>query len=266
MRPLAIVPTYLSSPEDLEVVTECLESLRRTAPAETLDVLAVDDCSPETVQVDALESVSLKLAFELVRKEENTGFSSTVNVGLRRALEAGQDAVLVNADLEFIQPGWVEVMQAQRCLRTDGLASVVGGLLLYPSGLIQHAGIYFSVLHRHFDHIFKYAPMSLPEAQSPNSCPVTGALQFIRHECLTTVGVYDEEFKMGWEDVDYCLRTVFSGRECVYQPAIKAWHHESLFRGRGSEKVERWQNESWKRMMEKWLTTTNLAEFCPPVA
>lgn len=254
--PLLIIPTFMRQPDDLEVTLITLESLRQTE--EKASVLVVDDCSPATALVDALETHAGRLDFVMHRKPENSGFSKTVNVGLNQALHEGRDAVLVNADLEFIEP-WLEAMVGQR--DTQGRpASVVGALLLYPMGLIQHAGIYFSFLTRTFDHRYRFAPGELPEAQLSTLCPVTGALQFIRHECLEHVGVYDETFSMAYEDVDYCLRVFESGRDCIYSPRVRAVHHESLFRGRADAKVNEWQNASWMRLMEKHRTT-NMARW-----
>ena len=54
---------------------------------------------------------------------------------------------------------------------------------------------------------------------------------------LERVGPYDPEFRMGYEDVDYCLRVFQAGFACVYEPAISAIHHESLFRSRPDEKL-----------------------------
>lgn len=224
--------------------------------------MIVDDCSPVQALVDELELAARKHGAQLHRKTENNGFAKTVNVGLRKALHNDLDAVLVNADIEFIDEGWLGVMQHQARSDGSGLASVVGAKLLYPNGLIQHGGIFFSLLHRTFAHIHQYAPQDLPEAQTAKRCPVTGALQFIRHECLKDVGLYDEQFSMGWEDVDYCLRVFRSGRECVYQPKVKAFHYESLFRGRRSPKVEKWQRESQQYLMRKWAGTS-FTEFVP---
>ena len=249
-KSLIVVPTYLVAPRDLEVTIEMLASLRKTEP--DAEVLLVDDGSPAAPLLDELAAASERLQAELVRKPENEGFSKAVNVGLRRALEEGKHAVLVNADIEFIDRGWLGRMEAQLRQAGDGQAAVVGGLLLYPSGLIQHAGIFFSLLHRCFDHIYKFAPADLPEAQFARACPVTGALQFIRHETLAHVGLYDERFHLGWEDVDYCIRTFMAGGECVMQPKVRAYHHESMFRGRPSPKVEDWQNRSWLYFMEKY--------------
>ena len=250
-RPLGVIPSFMREPRDAEVLVECLRSIQATAARE-LDVLVVDDGSPALALVDRLAALRGPLGFELVRTTENSGFARTVNVGLRRALETGRNAILVNADIVFREPGWVARMVHQEGIDSPRRAAVVGALLLYPSGLIQHAGIYFSLLTRTFDHLYKYGPGDLPEAHVAAARPVTGALQFIRHETLTNVGLYDEGFRLGWEDVDYCLRVLLSGRECVYQPAVCAIHHEMLFRGRADDRIRRWTAESFARLLRKY--------------
>lgn len=259
-KPLGVVPTYLSEPADLEVLLDLLRSIARTAP--DLEVLLVDDRSPAQALVDEIPADIDGLKLEVCRRPLNEGFARTVNVGLQRALKEGRDAVLINADVEFIEPGWLDRMLAQPRQDDTGPAEVVGGLLLYPTGLIQHAGIFFSLLHRAFDHRFKYGPGDLPEAQDAYRCPVTGALQLIRHKTLIEVGLYDEGFRLGWEDVDYCIRVFQAGGECVYQPTVRAYHYESMFRGRPSPKVADWQRRSWIYFTEKYKRTS-FAEWVP---
>lgn len=262
-KPLAVIPTYVKDPRGLEATLVTLETLHETAGSE-VDVLVVDDASPVPALVDEIEAATSRLQAELVRLDENNGFSTTVNVGLRRAMDESRDAILVNADIEFIEPGWVDLMREQPTWDGERLASVVGGLLLYPNYLIQHGGIFFSLLHRQFGHIYQYAPHDLPEAQRARRCPVTGALQFIRAGTLAQVGLYDEDFRMGYEDVDFCVRVFLAGGECVYQPRVRALHHESLFRGEAApgSRLERWQHESWVHFMHKWRTQS-FAEWVP---
>jgi GT2 family glycosyltransferase len=253
---LAIVPSFVRTEQDLEVMLRCLVSLTVTAPE--LEVLVVDDASPAANLIDQFAAVAPELGCELVRKPENTGFSATVNVGLRRALEWGQDAVLVNADLDFTSPGWWEAMRD----RTDTQgrpAAVVGALLTYPNGLIQHGGVFFSLHERRFHHRHRFAAADLAEAQTPMLCPVTGALQLIRHTTLTQVGLYDEGFKMGLEDVDYCLRVFDAGLECIYEPGARAVHAESVFRGRANKKILGWQETSVRHLWTKYP----YADFSP---
>lgn len=244
---LAVIPTFLTDGRDVELVRDCLQSLRETEP--DLEVLVVDDGSPEPDLVDAVEGLGIE-GVELHRKPDNTGFARTVNIGCRRALEEGRDVVLVNADVTFIDRGWLRVMQAAN---TElGPAAIVGALLLYPSGVIQHAAIYFSLITRQFDHRFKFGPANLPEALEPTVAPVTGALMMIRHDTLATVGLLDEAFFMGWEDVDLCLRTFLAGKHCVYQPRVRAYHHESVFRGKPSPRLADWQSKSFFYLMQKY--------------
>lgn len=242
-KPLVVIPTYMTEPQDLGVTVAAIESVRKTQ-GEAVDVLCVDDFSPAQSLVDGLEAEIGQLKFHVHRKGENEGFSRAVNVGLRKALQEGRDAILMNADVELQTPGWYRRMKSTT--DTQGRpAAVVGALLLFPTGLIQHAGIYFSLLTRTFDHMYKFGPGNLPEALVKQELPVTGAFQFIRHSTLESVGVYDEQFRMGWEDVDYCIRVFLDGQSCVYNPNIRAFHHEMMFRGRPSEKVRDWQNKSF---------------------
>ena len=256
--PLCVVPTYLRTPDDLDLVVRCLVSLWSTAPGAS--VLVVDDGSPEPALLGPLAAAVKELGYEIIAKDENEGFSRTVNVGLRYALETGRDAVLVNADIEFHEAGWLEQMLA----RTDTQgrpAAVVGARLLYPNGCIQHAGVFFSARTRSFWHRCQHGPGDLPEALQPMRCPVTAALMLIRHETLEAVGLYDESFRMTYEDVDYCLRVFASGRDCIYEPSVCAVHHEAVFRhaSRPHPKLEGWRHESRQRMFQKW----NGADFSP---
>lgn len=248
MSVLAIVPVYLRDDLDAELLARCLVSLYSTAP--DAEVLVVDDGSPAAHLVEQLGPVTKELGQRLSLKEENSGFSKTVNVGLRTALAEGHDALLVNQDIQFLRAGWLEAMLG--CTEQSGHpAAIVGARLLYPSGLIQHAGIYYSRFYGWYDHRFRYAPAELAEANVRHTCPVTAALQLIRHDTLERIGVYDETFVMGHEDVDYCLRTLDAGLSCVYEPAASALHHESAIRGRLEEKSVGWWQASNERHLDK---------------
>jgi GT2 family glycosyltransferase len=262
VRPsLCVVPAFLRSDEELDVLLRCLVSLATTAP--DARVLVVDDHSPERQLVANLKVACDELGFELAAQPSNEGFSTTVNVGLRRALAEGWDAVLVNADIEFIDAGWLDRMRA----RTDASgrpAAVVGARLLYANGTIQHAGVFLSLLNRDWMHRYQYGPNDLPEALVPCRCPVTAALQLIRHETLVEVGLYDEGYKMCFEDVDYCLRVFEAGLECIYEPSARAFHREKYFRGKPSEKVRQWTLDSTARMRAQW-GDKDLSRWVPEV-
>jgi GT2 family glycosyltransferase len=149
-------------------------------------------------------------------------------------------------------------------LRREQWSGLVYSLDVEPHHHYVSGGVvvHNSMLTRDFGHRFQFGPGNLPEAQHATTCPVTGALQFIRHECLATVGLYDESFHLGWEDVDYCARVWLSGRQCIYQPGVRAVHRESYFRGRQTEKLAKWTADSWLRFCGKYQDVS-FAEFVP---
>jgi GT2 family glycosyltransferase len=259
-NPIVTIPTYLRTEEDVDVTIVAVKSVRDTQ-GEKVNVLLVDDGSPEPELVDRMEKEAVLHEAAVHRKKENGGFSSAVNIGLELARDQGRDAILMNADMEVTTPNWLTHFRGT----TDDhgeKAAVVGALLLYPNGLIQHGGVYFSLLTRTFDHFYKYAPGNLPEALEKRVCPVTAAFQFIRHDTLERVGVYDDSFKMGWEDMDYCIRTFLAGERCVYNPNVRGFHHEMMFRGRPDPKIADWQAKSFLYLTEKYREQS-FAEFVP---
>jgi GT2 family glycosyltransferase len=239
-NPLLIIPTYFSSEKHVKVFEECITTIRNTTNAE---IICVDDCSPDDELYEKARAVTYTYAnIDLVQNRENSGFAKTVNVGLRRALKEKRDAVLVNQDMEFREEGWLEQAASHD-------ADIVGGLLLYPNGLIQHAGIYFSTISRAFVHRFGMCFPKVPAALRIAECPVTGALQYIKYETLEKFGIYDEKFFLGYEDVDYNLRVLLGGGKCLYDPRVIAIHHESIIR---KDYKNHMQVESLRRIMEKY--------------
>ena len=231
---LAVMPTYMGSEADLAMTQRAIQTLKSTCDA---DLIVIDDFSPDQDRVrDMLVwQAECEFSFELHTKDENEGFAKTCNIGMRLAQERGQNALLVNADVEFFQKGWLEPMEANP-------ADVVGALLLFPNGLVQHCGVFFSLINRVPDHMYRFAPRTLKAVQEPRRCPVTGALMLIKHTTMDKIGLLDEGFGMGFEDVSYCYDAFKAGLDCVYEPRAQAIHHESFFRyANGSQaQMDRW--------------------------
>jgi GT2 family glycosyltransferase len=69
---------------------------------------------------------------------------------------------------------------------------------------------------------------------------------------------------MCFEDVDYCLRVFEAELECIYEPSVRAFHHEKYFRSKPSERVRQWTLESTQRMRATW-GATDLSRWVPEV-
>jgi GT2 family glycosyltransferase len=258
--PLCVVPVHLRTLEDLELVLRCLVSLWSTAGS-SADVLIVDDATPTAALQAQLAAAAAELDFALIRRDTRGGFAKAANVGLIEARTQHRDAVLLSADVELVDPTWLATLLA----RTDTHgrpAAVVGARLLYPNGLLQHAGYFFSQLSREWWHRYQYGPADLPEALQPCRCPVSTTLALIRYEALSAVGLLDEELPLAWEDVDYCLRTFAAGLECVYEPAAVAVHAEQSLAGRRDAQAAAWTEAGLAHLHGKWARA-DLSDYVP---
>jgi GT2 family glycosyltransferase len=256
---VAVVPAYLAMPAQVEPMARCLVSLWATAPG--IQAIVVDDGSPETAYVDQLAAACDELGFEIVRRPTSSGRAAAINVGLRAALEAGADALVVDPAVEFDSPGWLEALQA----RTDSKgrpAAVVGARLMQRHGLIAEAGMYFSLLRRSFLQRYANAPGDLPAALVPTACPVGGRLQLIRHETIAAVGLYDEAFRAGHGDIDYALRVFGAGHECIYEPSAAASYVPAVATDPVAD--DTWHPLSSLRLREKYLDA-DLRPYIPEI-
>ena len=59
------------------------------------------------------------------------------------------------------------------------------------------------------------------------------------------VGYMDEEFAVAFNDIDFCLKIIQSGKLIIYNPFVELIHYESKSRGYDDtpEKKQRFQNE-----------------------
>ena len=87
-----------------------------------------------------------------------------------------------------------------------------------------------------------------------NYSAVTGIRQVVRREVFDRVGGYNEEFAVGFNDADFCLRAWEAGYRTVFTPYAELYHYEFISRGReeaNEEKLRRWKREQ-ALFMQRW--------------
>ena len=155
--------------------------------------------------------------------------------------------MLLNSDVIPLRD-WLACLQyATAAAREVG---IVGAKLLYPDNRIQYGGtIRNSWAPQWFDHRYRFKPAHFgPANVSGPTLAATGACMYIRREVLDRVGLFDEAYGMGYEDVDYCLRAWQAGYSVVYAPSAQLHHHESLTRGTTvGERERKSQHVFWRR-------------------
>jgi GT2 family glycosyltransferase len=191
---------------------------------EDCEVVVVDDASDdETPELLAGYGERIRA----IRLEQNAGFATACNHGAAAA--SGEWLLFLNNDTEP-RPGWLEALR--RYAGGHPRAAVVGTKLLYPTGVVQHAGVVFGQ-DGYPHHLYAGFPAGHPAVSHPRRLQaVTAACMLVDHSAFEGAGGFDCGFHNSLEDVDLCLRIGESGGEVHYCDEATVVHLESASRGR----------------------------------
>jgi GT2 family glycosyltransferase len=245
-----VIPTR----DKAAVLARCLDSIFGRSTYAHFEVLVIDNGSVEdaTSSLFAGWTAREPKRFRVMRDDRPFNYSALNNAAGR----ATRSPILLflNNDTEILSADWLEAMlgYAQR----DAIGAV-GGLLLYPNGTVQHAGVVIGIGGL-AGHIFKRFPADASGYYDAlktvtNYSAVTAACLMVRRDAFERVGGFDETLPIAWNDVDFCLRLRAAGYRNVYLPHVRLIHHESVSRGldTSSAKRERSQAEI-ARLRVRW--------------
>ncbi len=236
------------------ILDKCLESIFTKSLYPNYEVIVIDNGSTEleTAQVIAKWTANEPSRFTCYPLDIPFNFSKINNYAASKA--QGDYLLFLNNDTEVITPDWLDAMveQAQR-----SSIGAVGVKLLYGDNTIQHVGVVLGV-GGVAGHIYLGFPADFPGYFSNvvgmnNLSAVTGACLMCRREVFESVGRFDEELAIAYNDVDLCLKIVEQGYQNIYVPHVSLYHHESKSRGYEdtTEKKARLQKEA-DTLSKKW--------------
>jgi len=247
-----IVPTR----NGRRLLERCVTALRRTADT-PFELLVVDNQSDDAETLAYLTELEAHSDVRLLRFDRPFNFSAVNNFAAAHA--GGDILMLLNNDVEAIEPGWLSEMVGH-ALRPE--VGAVGAKLYYPDGRIQHAGIVLGLgkLAGHGNRgLIEPDPMAGSRTDAvQNVSAVTAACLVIRAEVYHIVGGLDEALPIAYNDVDLCLRLRQRGYRIVWTPYAQLYHRESATRGldHTMEKVRRLRREQ-RLMLQRWGATLN---------
>ena len=92
-----------------------------------------------------------------------------------------------------------------------------------PHGTIRQAGYFFSLFRRDWSARLGNVPEVMLDVDDPRACPVGSEVQLIRRALVQSVGLYDEDMDGPHAALDYCLRVIAEGGECIFEPTVRAY-------------------------------------------
>jgi len=153
-------------------------------------------------------------------------FSAKCNLGAEGA--AGDILLFLNDDIVPVTQDWL--MELLAPFSNPGIA-VAGPLLVYPNAQVQHCGLYVGA-NGVTGHALRFARLPEHDYMFLGSVPrnvsvVTGAALAIRQDVFRSVNGFDEQLANYIQDVDLCLRVLYSGHAVVLNPRSILIHAET---------------------------------------
>ncbi len=215
-----------------ELTQRCVASL--LAGSRVPDWIIVVDNGSALDPTPLLRSEGLQL--EVIRNAENLGFAEGANVGLRRGLELGADAVLLINNDAVAEPQCMA--ELERVLVGDHRVGAVGGKTLTEEEPPRmHSAYGVLTFHGELVQCRGWLEPDVNAFSEPRDVDyVSGCAMLLRREALQRVGLFDSEFFAYHEDLDWCVRARRAGFRNVYVPTAIIRHrmHASTGGGYGS--------------------------------
>lgn len=230
-----VVPIYRGFAETANCLYTALESRLRSPVC--YEVVAVDDCSPDSDLAALLNRLAKDGLVTLLRNENNLGFVASVNRGM--ALHDSRDVILLNSDTETYG-NWVERLQsAAKSAQDIGTVTPFtnnGDFCSYPYVNKDFWGAFevpFAEIDRIASAVNAKTAIDIPAAR--------GFCMYIRRDCLKECGFFDvEAFGKGYgEETDFSRRIMLRGWRNVLAGDVFVLHHGFVSFGASAHKLGR---------------------------
>lgn len=223
---------------------KCMDSIEEKSTYRNFEFIIVENNSTEEETFAYYKEIEKRDNVRVLYYKEDFNYSRINNFGAKEA--NGEYVLLLNNDTEMIEPDSIKEM-LDVCMRPD--VGIVGAKLIFEDNTIQHAGViigFGGVAGHAFigqdrdDNGYFSRIISVQDLSA-----VTAACLMVRRSVFDEVEGLNEEFKVAFNDIDFCLKVRKAGYLVVYNPYAQFYHYESKSRGQedSADKVARFQQE-----------------------
>lgn len=234
IRQKPLISVIIPTRDHADLLARCLKSLEQTSWP-SYEILIVDNGTTSEEALSLLAGAAAQENTRVLRDEGVFNYARLNNEAVAQA--RGELICFLNNDTEALHPEWLT--ELARLLLAHEEAGAVGARLLWPNGLVQHAGVIVGT-HQLAAHAGNSWLWDEPGYMNRNRIAqqysaVTAACMLTRRDLFLGLGGFDERrFPVAFNDVDYCLRVRARGKKIYWTPESRLAHHESASRGKDS--------------------------------
>ncbi len=214
---------------------DCLESLDKLLIKDfNLNVIIVDNASKEKFEV---KDTYKNFKPEVIRSEQNLGFSGGHNLAIKKALKLGADyVVILNNDVLVGSDLVVNLLKTFKQYEACGIVSPkiyfakghefhkdrykeenLGKVIWYAGGKMDWNNVLAS--HIGVDEVDNGQFEKQQQTDFASGC-----CMMIKRQVFEKTGVFDENYFLYFEDNDLCQRAKQKKFEIYFEPSAKLWH------------------------------------------
>jgi len=242
-EPSALVSIIIQTMGARGLYKRLITSIRKRTEYRSVEIICVDGTADRDAGAWLRKNVD---AIMVAPKKFN--WSQANNRAVAKA--RGKYLIFLNDDMDVIDPHWITAL-LEHAQRPE--VGVVGPMLLYPDGRVQHAGL---VLYQGSGvHLFRGIDPADPDVDNllkvqRNVVAVTGACMMMSRAIFDRIGGFDEAHPIINNDLDFCLRCQQAGLRTIYTPYARLTHYEEVSRGKLSDQYNAISfNDTWRRQI-----------------
>ena len=203
------------------------------------EVILVDNASRDNSIALAEVQFAGDARLRVIRNDTNLGFAAACNIGARAAQYPSWF---------FLNPDCIctdgSVAELYRVLTTNPDTGMVGGLLLNLDGSEQAGGRRLTptpsrtlvsafglrgFAKRWPELLVDFNLHQQPLPDAPISVEaISGACMLVKPEAVAEVGLWDDEYFLHCEDLDWCMRFVRAGWDILFVPSAPITHVQGV--------------------------------------
>ncbi|PIU40428.1 MAG: glycosyl transferase family 2 [Candidatus Omnitrophica bacterium CG07_land_8_20_14_0_80_50_8] len=222
---------HIPTRNGLHLLRPCVASIFEKTDYPNYEILIIDNGSDDPETITYFNSIRKNERIRVLRDDREFNYSSLNNNGVQEF--HGELVGLINNDIEVISSDWLSEMVS---IALQPGVGAVGTKTWYPNGTLQQGGIILGISGVP-SYVFRGFSKSRLESFwrgtfTQTLSAVAGSCLIIRKAVFTEIGGLDEEnLKVAFNDIDFCLRIREAGYRNVYTPHTELYHHESATRG-----------------------------------